>query len=213
MGPKKPPSSLSDALFAGVQQRVLGVIFGQPGRSFYGNELMKLADSGKGALQRELARLTASGLVTVTAVGNQKRYQANPASPIFEDLSSIVQKTFGIANVLRDALHPLEDRIEMSFIYGSIAKKADTAGSDVDLMVVSDTVNLQDLAGVLSECEGRLGRRVNATLYTEAEFARRLAEPDGFVRRVMDQPKLFLIRGDHDLAEPGQSLQDRQAQG
>ncbi len=213
MGPKKPLSSLSDALFAGVQQRVLGVIFGQPGRSFYGNELMKLAGSGKGALQRELARLTASGLVTVAAVGNQKRYQANPASPIFEDLSSIVQKTFGIADVLRDALQPLEDRIETAFIYGSIAKKADTAASDIDLMVVSDTVSLQDLAGVLNECEARLGRRVNATLYTEAEFARRLAEPDGFVRRVMDQPKLLLIRGEHALAEPGKPGEDRQAQG
>jgi predicted nucleotidyltransferase len=213
MGLKTSHASLSDALFSGVQQRVLRLLFGQPGRSFYGNELMKLAGSGKGALQRELARLTGSALVTVTAVGNQKRYQANPASPIFEDLCAIVQKTFGLANVVRDALQPLVDRIETAFIYGSIAKKADTAMSDIDLMVVSDTVSLQDLSGVLTESEAQLGRRINATLYTEAEFARRLAETDSFVRRVMDQPKLFLIRGDHDLAESGQSGQDRQAQG
>ena len=118
-------------------------------------------------------------------------------------------------SILRDIVRRVVEasRPDQIILFGSAAKGTMGPNSDVDLMVVSDTVNLQDLAGVLSECEGRLGRRVNATLYTEAEFARRLAEPDGFVRRVMDQPKLFLIRGDHDLAEPGQSLQDRQAQG
>jgi len=196
--------SLSDALFTGVQQRVLGLLFGQPGRSFHGNELMKLTGSGKGGLQRELRRLSESGLVTVSAVGNQKRYQADPASPIFEDLCAIVQKTFGLADVLREALKPLADRIELAFIYGSIAKRADTVKSDVDLMVVGKKkLSVQDLMGVLHDCEARIGRRVNPTLYTEAEFERRLGQSDSFVQRVMSQPRVVLIGAELDASEPG----------
>jgi len=100
-------SRLGDALFAGVQQRVLGALFGNPERSFYGNELLRLTASGKGALQRELDRLVKAGLVTVRAVGNQKHYQANPEAPIFEELHGIAVKTFGVGDVVREALLPL----------------------------------------------------------------------------------------------------------
>src|SRR5690554_7756382 len=89
------PRSLSDALFPRTKQRVLGILYGQPHRSFYANELISLADSGSGAVQRELATLAHSGLVTVKAIGNQKHYQANAESPIFDELRSIIQKTIG----------------------------------------------------------------------------------------------------------------------
>src|SRR5688500_9817915 len=108
----QPPSfseRLADALFAKVQQRVLGVLFGNPGRSFYANEIIARARSGTGAVQRELARLEASGLVTVNRVGKQKHYQANPASPVFDELRSLVIKTVGLVDVLRAALAPVSD--------------------------------------------------------------------------------------------------------
>lgn len=199
MGPSNASTGLSAALFSGVQQRVLGLLFGQPGRSFHGNELMKLAGSGKGALQRELKRLTESGLVSVAAVGNQKRYQANPASPIYGELCSIVDKTFGVAEVLRQALAPIAARIFLAFVFGSVAKRSDTAASDIDLFVVSDSVSYQDVFKALEESESRLGRKLNATLYTAGEFARRRAQGNSFIKGVLEQPKIFLIGSDHDL--------------
>ena len=138
-----PSPGLADALFAKVQQRVLGVLFGNPRRSFYANEVIGLARSGTGAVQRELARLEASGLVTVTRVGKQKHYQANAGSPIFEELRALVLKTVGLADVLRAALAPVSRCIRAAFVYGSIAKGQDTAASDIDLMVVSDRPDLR----------------------------------------------------------------------
>ena len=213
MGPKKTTVNLSEALFAGVQQRVLALLFGQPSRSFHFNELMRLAGSGKGGLQRELRRLTEPGLVSVTTVGNQKRYQANPASPIFDELCAIVQKTFGLAEVLRAALQPLEDRIALAFVYGSVAKQTDTAHSDIDLLVVSDTLSYQDLLAALEESESRLGRKINPLIYTDAELARRRTADSSFVQRVLEQPKVFLIGGTDELGQLGKPGEDRKTEG
>jgi predicted nucleotidyltransferase len=207
------PTSLSDALFSGVQQRVLRLLFGQADREFHGNEIMKLAQSGKGALQRELRRLTESGLVLVAQVGNQKRYRANPDSPVFAELTAIVRKTFGLSGELRDALQPIAGRISVAFVYGSVAKGTDTAASDIDLLVVSDSLSYQDLLAALAETEARLNRKVNPTLFSTTELERRRAESSDFVVRVLQQPKLFVIGGPHELGEPGQPVEDRQAEG
>lgn len=214
MGLIDAPVSLPNALFTGVQQRLLAVLFGQPSRSFHGNELMRLTGSGKGGLQRELKRLTESGLVSVAVAGNQKRYQANPASPIFDDLCAIVRKTFGLAGVLRDALLPLGNQIRLAFVYGSVAAGTDTATSDVDLVVVSDTLSYAELLAALAESETRLGRKINPALYTAADFARRRAEGNNFIARVLDRPKVFVIGGGtHGLEELGKPSEDRKAEG
>lgn len=173
---------------------------------------MRLAGSGKGGLQRELRRLTDSGLVSVTDVGNQKRYQANKASPIFDELCAIVQKTFGLTDILRAALLPLENRIVLAFVYGSVAKETDTARSDIDLLVVSDSLSYQELLAALGDSEPRLGRKINPTLYTAADLARRRAAGNSFVLRVLDQPKLFLIGEAHDLGAIGKPGEDRKTE-
>jgi predicted nucleotidyltransferase len=131
-------------LFIGTQQRVLGLLFGQPTRSYYANELIGMAGAGSGAVQRELARLTRSGLLTVRPVGNQKHYQANPDSPLFAELCGIAQKTVGLAVPLREALMPLAPQIQAAFVYGSVAKRQDTVASDIDLMLISDTLTHSD---------------------------------------------------------------------
>ncbi len=192
--------SLSDALFPGTKQRVLGILYGQPDRSFYANEVISLADSGSGAVQRELATLSNSGLVTVRAVGNQKHYQANAESPIFDELRSIIQKTVGLADPLRAALEPLSARITAAFVYGSVAKKTDTASSDIDLMVVSDEISYGELFTALEEVSTVLGRPVNPTILSTDEFRRRIAEKDSFLNRVMDQPKIWILGEDCDLS-------------
>ena len=193
-------ASLADALFTGTQQRVLALLFGHPGRSFYATELIGLAGAGSGAVQRELARLSQSGLITAQPLGNQKHYQANTASPVFAELSAIVQKTFGLAEPLRAALAPLAKRIGAAFVYGSVAKQQDTASSDVDLMIVSDTVTYPDLYSALESVSQRLGRTVSPTIYTHKELAKRIKSGESFVTRVLEQPKIWLIGSEDDLA-------------
>ena len=198
-GPPAGRISLASALFSGTQQRVLGLLFGQPERSFYANEIIALANSGSGAVQRELARLMQSELVTVRLFGKQKHYQANPHSPIYAELCGIAQKTMGLAEPLRAALAPLAGRIRAAFIYGSVAKRQDTASSDVDLMLVSDDVNYGELFATLEELSQRLGRTVNPTIYTPAELKQRIERGESFVMRVLQQPKIWLIGDDHAL--------------
>lgn len=190
---------VANALFTKVQQRVLGVLFGNPDRSFYANELIERAGSGTGAVQREVARLEAAGLVTVRRVGNQKHYQANAAAPVYEELRGLVLKTSGLVDVLRAALQPLAERIESAFVYGSVAKRQDTAGSDIDLMVVSDDLSYADLFAALEEAASRLGRTVNPTVYSRKELDKRLRSDNAFIKRVWSQPRLQVIGEAHDL--------------
>ena len=193
-------TSLAGALFSVTQQRVLGLLFGQPDRSFYATELINLAGVGSGAVQRELARLAQSGLVTVKPVGNQKHYQANPGSPVYEELCGMVRKTVGMAEPLRAALAPLAAQIKVAFVYGSIAKQQDTARSDIDLLLVSDTLTYGDTILALQNVSAQLGREVNPNIFTPQDFAKRLREGGSFVSRVMAQPKVWLIGGPDDLA-------------
>ena len=190
-------TSTADALFPAVRQRVLAVLFGSPDRSFYANELIALARSGTGAVQRELASLLAAGLVTVRDQGNQKHYQANAASPVFAELRGLVLKTVGLADVLRAALAPLGDQVAAAFVYGSVARQQDTAASDVDVLIVSDALGYAEVFGALESAAQTLGRAINPTLYTRAELARRRAQDNAFVTRVLDQPRIWLM-GDEE---------------
>jgi predicted nucleotidyltransferase len=195
----RPNASLADALFSTTQQRVLGLLFGQPDRSFYATELIGLAGVGSGGVQRELARLAQSGLVTVRPVGNQKHYQANPDSPIYTELCGIARKTVGLAEPLRQALTPLAGQIKAAFVYGSVAKRQDTAVSDIDLMLLSDSLSYADTFAALEAASTQLGRTVNPTIFTMQDLAKRIAQGEAFITRVLAQPKLWLIGGDDDL--------------
>ena len=192
------PRGLATALFSITQQRVLGLLFGQPDRSFYANELISLTGGGSGAIQRELAKLEHSGLITSERRGSQKHYQANAASPLFDELCSIARKTFALVEPLREALDPLIPQIVAAFVYGSVAKREDRARSDIDLMVISDSLDFATLVSVLYPLEEKLGRPINPNIFDSKEFARKRHE-SGFLSRVIEQPKLWLIGGDNDL--------------
>ena len=196
LGTRRParrrPHSLSDALFSKTQQRILGLLFGQPDRTFFTKEIIRNSGAGAGAAQRELARLEKSGLVRVTRVGNQKHYQANHAAPVFQEVRGIVMKTFGLAEPLREALQPLSRDIDLALVYGSIAKGEDHAGSDIDLLVVGDGLTLEQLFAHMSSVERFLGRRINPTLYTREEFRRR-RHRNAFLEKVLAGPTLALI--------------------
>ncbi len=192
-------TSIADALFPRVRQRVLALLFGNPDRSFFSNEVVALVQSGTGAVQRELASLGQAGLLTVTSQGNQKHYKANVAAPVFDELRGLVLKTSGLVDVLRSFLAPLAGQIEAAFVYGSVAKRKDTASSDVDLMVITDSLGYADLFPLMEEAGARLGRKVNPTIYTPAELAKRTRQKNAFAIRVLGQQKLWVIGSEETL--------------
>jgi len=192
-------ASLADALFTRGQQRVLGILFSDPERSFPATELIALAGVGTGAVHRELARLTESGIVTMTPVGKQRRYQTNRQSPVFPELHGLVLKTVGLTEPLRQALAPLTSRIRVAFVYGSVAKGSDTGGSDIDLMILADDLSYAEVFEALQDAEKAIGRRVNPNLLTPEEWRVRKREESHFVDRVAAQPKVFVIGADYDL--------------
>ncbi len=206
MGRQRKPArqrraeGLADALFSRTRQRVLGLLFGQADRTFYATEMIGLVGAGSGAVQRELARLEQSGLVTVRRLGTQKHYQANPDSPLFGELCGIARKTVGLAEPLREALAPLVRKIAAAFVYGSIAKRQDTAASDIDLMVVSDNLTYADVFAVVEPVQIKLGRTVNPIVYSRKELAQRLKRRNAFLTRVLAQPKVWVIGSENDLA-------------
>ncbi len=159
-----------------------------------------MASAGSGAVQRELAKLEQSGLVAAHRVGSQKHYQANHKSPLFEELSGIVRKTVGLAVPLREALRPLADDIIAAFVYGSVAKRKDTARSDIDLLIVSDSLTYADVYAALEPFRERLQREVNPTVYGRQDIARRMKQGNAFLKRVLAQPKLWIIGTADDLA-------------
>lgn len=204
-GPIKPKgtttpehTSLADALFTATQQRVLALLFGQPDRSYFATELIGLARVGSGAVQRELKRLTASGLVTVTRVGARKHYQANHASPVFDELHKLINKTVALDAPIRNALKQFNDQITFAAIYGSVAKHLDTAASDIDLLVVSDDMTLEQLYTALVVVEEDLSRKINPTLYTSEEFEQRKKKGSGFLVRVLAGEHAVLIGNEND---------------
>lgn len=191
--------SLADALFTATQQRVLGLLFGQPKRSFFVTELIEIADVGRGAVQRELTRLERSGLLLTEKHGNQKHYRANPDAPIYRELCSIVRKTVGLRDPVRTALEPLADNIVLALIYGSVAKQSDTAKSDVDLLIVANDLTLEDLYSNISRAEKQLDRTINPTLYTVEEYRDRRQGDNAFLKRVLKGPTI-LLKGTLDAA-------------
>ena len=195
--PPTVPTALADALFTPVQQRVLGLLFGQPARRFQSAELIRLAHSGTGATHRLLQRLAATGLVRASTEGHQKYYQANADAPVFDELHGLIRKTVGLAGPLQEALTALGAHIRAAFVYGSVASGHDRADSDVDLMVVAEDLDYPRLFEALQAAERRLGCPVNPNLMTPDEWRQKCAQPDSFAARLRNRPRLFVL-GDED---------------
>lgn len=184
-------STLLDALFPRTRQRVLGLLFGQPQRPFSMSELIRLASAGSGAVQREVERLVDSGLVVLD--GEPRRIRANPASALFSELTAIFEKTGGVVGELRRVIAPLAHQIYFAVLYGSIAKQNDRATSDVDILLVTDELALEDVYAATERAEQRLGRSVSPTLYTAAEFHRRRKAKHPFLTKVLGGKHVVLL--------------------
>jgi len=189
--------AIAEALFGQTKRRVLALLFGRPESAFYLREVARETGSGTGAVQRELAQLVAAGLVRRWRQGQHVYFSADPATPVYAEMRSLLAKTAGIADVLRAGLAelPRKAKILVAFIYGSVAAGQHTSASDIDLMVIG-RVELADLLPALRPIQDRLGREVNPTIYRAEE----LAEPSSFVRRVLDGPKIMLVGTEDDIA-------------
>jgi len=185
--------SLPGALFTRSQQRVLGILFGHPERSFHVNEIIALANIGRGAVSRELLRLERCCLATVTKKGKRKLYRANAKAAIFPELCSLVRKTITFSEPIKEALEPIKNKVDLAFIYGSVAKGRDTATSDIDLLAVSDHLHTFEINACLFPAMHELGRQIEIHHYTRQEFRVENKPTDCFIRRVMTGPKLFLV--------------------
>jgi len=195
--------SIATALFSDSQSRVFQWLFGQPDREFHLSELRRLTGLGSASLQRELNRLAKAGLVRSQRVGNLRRFQANPQSPVYGELVGLTRKTLGVEPLLREALQPLVPNLRAAWIYGSVAKQTDTAQSDIDVMLIGKNLPLAKVLERLVPLEAQLGRKINPTCYTPTEFKRRRAEPDSFVNRVLAQPILHLVGDAHERGGAG----------
>ena len=190
-------TSIGDALFTRTQQKVLGLLFGKPDERFYTNEIMRRVDMGRGTVSRELARLVDAGLLSMTREGNQNHYHANTDCPVFAELVSIVRKSFGVADGIREALAELDDKIEIAFIYGSISKGTETKSSDIDLMIIGNGLSYGSIMEAVMPLEASLRRSINPTLYDVNEFIAKVNDGNSFITRVIDQPKI-MIKGSED---------------
>lgn len=185
-------TGLADALFSQTRQKVLRLFFARQERDFSVKELIEQAEAGSGGVRRELARLVDSGLVQVKLQGRQKRYRANPDSPIFPELSSLVSKLLGPEQQVENALNSISDKIDLALIYGSVAKRTDHANSDIDLMLVSDSLTLEEAFEALEPAEINLSRTINPTLYKQEEFKKRRANNNPFLRKVLEGQYILL---------------------
>lgn len=200
-GEVNPMSQIGDALFTETQQKVLGLLYGQPNRSFYTNEILRLTGMGVATIKRELDRMLVAGILTMTRIGNQHHYQANPGCPVYTELITIVKRTIGVAELIRLALVPLQDRIAWAFVFGSVASGKDTASSDVDLMVIGE-VTFPDIVKALYPAQLELGRDINPKLYSREQWHDLALENSAFFREVMQKPRMDVMGGQ---GEPGES--------
>lgn len=186
------------ALFNATVQDVLGALVLHPDKEWYLSDLAVDLGVGPSSLQRTLAKLSLAGILLRRKSGNRVYYRADPACPILPELAGILTKTSGLTEPLRAALAPLAGKIDLAFVHGSVAEARERADSDIDLIIVG-AVASGDVAWALRPVQVRLGREINTTRYTRAEFASKVASGQHFLTAVLKKPKLFLIGGEHEL--------------
>jgi predicted nucleotidyltransferase len=190
----------TQSLFGRTRSAVLSVLYGRTDQSFYLRQLVRAVGAGHGAVQRELKHLTAMGLIVRAVQGNQVLYRANPQSPIFPEIKSLIAKTVGVHDAIRSALARLRAKVVIAFVYGSLARQEERADSDVDLMVLG-SVSFSELVSALAPAQKALGREINPNVFPVSEFRAKLAARNHFLRSVMKEKKLFVLGSEDELAK------------
>jgi len=192
------PASL---LFGAYRRDALALLLLHPEESRHVREIARAIGKAPGTLLRELNALAAAGVLLRKPVGNQVHFQANPGCPIYEELRSILKKTVGVADVLREALAPLGAKVRAAFVYGSVARGDERSRSDLDVMVVGEA-SFGDVVAALAPAQESLRREVNPNVYPALEFRKKLAARDPFLKRVLAGHKIYIVGGEDDLGKP-----------
>jgi len=193
MSTTRPSSALGRLLFGQTRLAILALLLIDPSRRLYLRQIVRLSGAGQGAVQRELALLVGAGILSKSREANLAYFQANRTAPIFNELRELILKTAGIPELIRSALMPLAQSIDRAFLYGSVARGEERADSDVDLMVVGDVAFL-DVVAAVSPLHETLGREINPTVFTPAEYAQRLEAGDPFLYQLEKEQRIDLIR-------------------
>ena len=197
------PERTSRNLFGQTRTAILSLLYGHADESFYLRQLVRETGAGNGAVQREVKQLSDAGLIVRKTVGNLVFYQANRKSPVFSELRGLLLKTAGVRDVLREALAPLKNRIQVAFVYGSIAAQRDRADSDVDLMIVGEA-SFEEIVPRLGNAGKKLRREINPTIFPAQEFRSKLDAGNHFLTSVLQSKKLFVFGNENDLRELSQ---------
>lgn len=192
-------SQLADALFTTTQKKVLGLFYVQPENSFYINEILRLTGMGVHTIKRELDRMTAAGILSMTRVGNQHHYQASSECPIYYELLGIAKKTFGATDVIRQALSPLSGQIVWAFVFGSVASGKETSTSDIDLMIIGN-VDFTEVVRLLYPVQNTLGREINPKVYRSEEWVQLQVTNSAFINDILESSRIDIIG---NANEPG----------
>jgi len=190
--------SISSVLFGRTRRAILSLLYGHPDESYYLREIVRATGFGVGSVQRELAQLAEAGIIRRTDSGHQVYFRANSDSPIFKDLKNLITKTAGAAEIIREALAPLSDRISIAFLYGSVARGEETRQSDVDVLIVGD-ISFAEAVKALRGAQESLNREINPSVYPVEEFHSRVIEQHYFIREVLSGPKVFVVGDAHEL--------------
>lgn len=196
-------SLLGNVLFTKTQQRVLGLLFGKPDKTFYLNEIVRLAGVGKGSVTRELDKMQKADLISSFRIGNQNHFQVNKNCPVYEELSGLIRKIFGISDVIKQALSVFEKEIDYAFVYGSVAKGEENSKSDIDLMIVTESLEYTDVMNALIDAEKLLMRPVNPGIYNAKQIKDKLKSKSSFITRVFKQDKLWIKHSQDDTKGTG----------
>ncbi|HNP36252.1 MAG TPA: nucleotidyltransferase domain-containing protein [Woeseiaceae bacterium] len=194
------PKHPIEFMFSPYRRQVLAALFLCPDEKFHVRELERITGISAGSIHRELRAMAESGLLVRQKSGNQVFYNANPDSPIYEELAAIFRKTMGLSSLLQEALSDLDNNIDAAFVFGSMASGRQTSGSDLDICVLGD-VSLFDVVHALSSVQEKLRREINPVVMTTTKFAALAKKKDRFVTRVLSEPTIFIKASKNELAK------------
>ena len=202
---------IASALFTPAQQKLLGLMFVRVNEGFHLNEIMRLTGLGSASAQRELKRLHESGLIVSERIGNVRQFRPNKESLVYEELASIVKKTFGLVSVLNSALAPMRKSLSVAFVYGKTAKEQEASTDAIELLLIGENTTYGELLSRLPVAERILRRKINPNLYAVPDFQRRMRERQGFILDVLHERKIFVLGDDTDLDDIVKGAADGEA--
>ena len=194
-----PVSEMPSGLFGKTREALLSLLILRADERFHLRQISRLTGVGLGPVQRELAALVAMGLLARERSGHQVYFQARVDAPIFNELKNLLLKTSGAAGVLRALLAPFRPEIMAAAVFGSVAAGKSHLQSDVDVLIISASLTIRQLAATIRQGSSALSRDVNINLYRPEEWRQRVGEGHPLARSILQHPVVMLIGDCNDL--------------